>query len=119
MINHSRWEYENQDYLKEHYEKRMLGKDTHLHVRRFHCKGCDRVFYTTIRTKKYCLYSLCGNHGYQKKLKWRREQERKDRTCQTCGSTFTPKRSDAPSSAAMPADRKHTEKVLRIMKMPS
>ena len=35
MINHSRWEYENQDYLKEHNEKRMLGKDTHLHARRF------------------------------------------------------------------------------------
>ena len=51
MINHSRWEYENQDYLKEHYEKRMLGKDTHLHVRRFYCKGCGRVFYTTIKTK--------------------------------------------------------------------
>ena len=95
MINHSRWEYENQDYLKEHYEKRMLCKDTHLHVRRFRCKGCGRVFYTTIKTKKYCLYSLCGNHGYQKELKWRREQERKDRICQTCGNAFTPKRLDA------------------------
>ena len=95
MINHSKWEYENQDYLKEHYEKRMLGKDTHLHVRRFYCKGCGRVFYTTIKTKRYCLYSLCGNHGYQKELKWRRAQERKDRTCQTCGTTFTPKRLDA------------------------
>ena len=48
MINHSRWEYENQDYLKEHYEKRMWGKDTHLHVRRFHCKGCGRVFYSSL-----------------------------------------------------------------------
>ena len=95
MINHSEWEYENQDYLKEHYEKRLMGKDTHLFVRRFHCKGCGRVFYTTIETKKYCLYSLCGNHGYQKELKWRREQERKDRICQTCGNPFTPKRSDA------------------------
>ena len=95
MINHSRWEYENQDYLKAHYEKRMLGKDTHLHVHRFHCKGCGRVFYSTIKTKKYCLYSLCGNHGHQKELKWRREQERKDRICQTCGNAFTPKRSEA------------------------
>ena len=95
MINRSKWEYENQDYLKGHYEKRMLGKDTHLHVRRFHCKGCGRVFYTTIKTKRYCLYSLCGNYGYQKELKWRRAQERKDRICQTCGNPFTPKRSDA------------------------
>ena len=115
MINHSKWEYENQDYLKEHYEKRMLGKDTHLHVRRFYCKGCGRVFYTPIKTKKYCLYSLCGNHGYQKELKWRRAQERKDRTCQTCGNTFTPN-GRMPSSVAMPADRKHTEIALRIMK---
>ena len=45
MINHSEWEYENQDYLKEHYEKRLMGKDTHLFVRKFHCKGCGRVFY--------------------------------------------------------------------------
>ena len=113
MINHSEWEYENQDYLKEHYEKRLMGKDTHLFVRKFHCKGCGRVFYTTIETKKYCLYSLCGNHGYQKELKWRREQERKDRICQTCGNPLRPS-GRMPSSAAMPADRKHTVKVLRI-----
>lgn len=113
MINHSEWEYENQDYLKEHYEKRLMGKDTHLFVRKFHCKGCGRVFYTTIETKKYCLYSLCGNHGYQKELKWRREQEHKDRICQTCGNPLRPS-GRMPSSAAMPADRKHTEKVLRI-----
>lgn len=102
MINHSEWEYENQDYLKEHYEKRLMGKDTHLFVRKFHCKGCGRVFYTTIETKKYCLYSLCGNHGYQKELKWRREQERKDRICQTCGNPLRPS-GRMPSSAAMPA----------------
>ena len=66
MIFNAEWEYENQDYLKEHYVKRLLGKDTHLSVRKFYCKGCGRVFYTTIRTKKYCLYSLWAITGIKR-----------------------------------------------------
>ena len=95
VIYNNQWEYENQDYMKSLYERKLSGEDPDLAVRKIYCKGCGRVFYTQIETKKYCLYSLCGNRGYQKELKWRRAQERKDRTCQTCGNTFTPKRSDA------------------------
>jgi len=89
------WEYYNQDYLKEKYEKKIAGELPDHPVRKISCKGCGRVFYTNIETKKYCLYSLCGNRGYQKELKWRRKYARKDRICQTCGKPFTPKRSDA------------------------
>jgi hypothetical protein len=95
MIWNSEWEYNNQDYLKAKYEKKVSGECPDLAVRKIYCKGCGRVFYTQIETKKYCLYSLCGNRGYQKELKWRRKYARKDRICQTCGNTFTPKRSDA------------------------
>jgi len=91
------WEYYNQDYLREKYEKKISGECPDLSVRKIYCKGCGRVFYTNIETKKYCLYSLCGNRGYQKELKWRRKYARKDRICQTCGNAFTPKRSDAKS----------------------
>jgi len=95
MIWNSEWEYNNQDYLKSLYEKKVSGECPDLAVRKIYCKGCGRVFYTQIETKKYCLYSLCGNRGYQKELKWRRKYARKDRICQTCGKPFTPKRSDA------------------------
>ena len=45
--------------------------------------------------KEYCLYSLCGNRGYQKELTQRRREARQDRICKCCGKAFTPKRSDA------------------------
>jgi len=59
--------------------------------------GRGRYFlpYTLIETKKYCYYGLCGNRGYQKDLKQRRLEKRKNRICKGCGKTFTPKRSDA------------------------
>ena len=43
----------------------------------------------------YLIYNDPIAYADQKELKWRRKQERKDRICQTCGTTFTPKRSDA------------------------
>lgn len=95
MIWNSEWEYNNQDYLKAKYEKKVSGECPDLAVRKIYCKGCGRVFYTNIETKKYCSYSLCGNRGYQKELKWRRKFARTNRTCQTCGNPFTPKRADA------------------------
>lgn len=97
MIWNGEWEYNNKDYLKSLYEKKVSGECPDLAVRKIYCKGCGRVFYTQIETKKYCLYSLCGNRGLrdQKELKWRRKHARKDRICQTCGKPFTPKRSDA------------------------
>lgn len=95
MVWNSEWEYENQDYLKEQYEKKMSGENPYHPVRKIYCKGCGRESYTNIETKKYCLYSLCGNRGYQKELTQRRREARQDRLCKCCGKAFTPKRSDA------------------------
>ena len=90
----SKWEYENQAYLKERYEKKMSGEIPYHPVRKIICKGCGREFYTNIETKKYCLYGLCGNRGYQKELSQKRLEARKDRVCKVCGKVFTPQRSD-------------------------
>lgn len=90
------WEYENQDTLKSWYEQQIFDEDpADWTVRRIICKGCGRVFYTQIPTKKYCYYHRCGNRGYQKELKQRRLEKRKDLVCKGCGKTFTPKRVDA------------------------
>lgn len=91
----SEWEYENQDYLKSLYEQKISGERPDLAVRKIICKGCGRVFYTQISTKKYCDYEMCGNRGYQKELKQRRLDNRTGRICKACGKSFTPKRSDA------------------------
>ena len=91
----SEWEYNNQDTLKAWYQEKISGEKPDLAVRKIICKGCGREFYTQIETKKYCLYSLCGNRGYQKELKQRRQQARKDMVCPVCEKAFTPKRSDA------------------------
>ena len=89
------WEYENQELLKSWYERKISGESPDSAVRRIICKGCGRVFYTQIATKKYCDYHLCGNRGYQKDLKQRRLEKRKDTICKGCGKPFTPKRADA------------------------
>lgn len=89
------WEYENQETLREWYRQKISGEEPDLVVRRIICKGCGREFYTQIPTKKYCYYGLCGNRGYQKELKQRRLEKRKDMVCKGCGKTFTPKRVDA------------------------
>ena len=95
MVWNSEWEYNNQDYLKEQYAKKMAGENPYHPVRKIICKGCGREFYTNIETKKYCLYSLCGNRGYQKELTQRRREARRDRLCKCSGKAFIPKRSDA------------------------
>ena len=89
------WEYENQETLKQWYEEKLAGIRPYSAVRKIICKGCGRVFYTRIVSKKYCYYHLCGNRGYQKDLKRRRLEKRQNRVCKGCGKTFTPKRSDA------------------------
>ena len=77
------------------YEERLSRIRTYSAVWKIICKGCGRVFYTQIRTKKYYYYHLCGNRGYQKDLKQRRLEKQQNRMCKGCGKTFTPKRSDA------------------------
>ena len=89
------WEYENQETLKQWYEEKLTGIRPYSAVRKIICKGCGRVFYTQISTKKYCYYHLCGNRGYQKDLKQRRLEKRQNRIYKDCGKTFTPKLSNA------------------------
>ena len=50
------WEYENQETLKQWYEEKISGARPYSAVRRIICKGCGRIFYTQISTKKYCYY---------------------------------------------------------------
>ena len=93
-MGNSEWGYQNQETLKAWYQEKISGKNPNLAVRRIICKGCGREFYTNIETKKYCLYGLCGNRGYQKELSQKRLEARQDRVCKVCGKVFTPKRSD-------------------------
>ena len=93
-MGNSEWEYRNQDLLKSWYQEKIQGKKPNLVVRKIICKGCGREFYTQIKSKKYCLYHLCGNRGYRKELSERAREARKDRICKVCGKVFTPKRSD-------------------------
>ena len=54
MINEG-WEQNNQDYLKESYEKTGFTAGGYA-IRKLICGGCGRVFYTTIEdTKKWVL----------------------------------------------------------------
>ena len=89
------WEYENQDILQSWFEQQIAEGSFDGPVRKIICKGCGRIFYTRVATKKYCYYGLCGNRGYQKELKQRRLEKRRDTVCKCCGKTFTPKRADA------------------------
>lgn len=91
----SDWEYENQETLKDWYALKVSGKCPDLLVRRIICKGCGRVFYTQVPVKKYCRYDLCGNRGYPKDMKMRRERDRSNMVCKCCGKVFTPKRAGA------------------------
>ena len=107
------WEYENQETLRQWYEEKISGADPDSTVRRIICKGCGRIFYTQISTKKYCYYYLCGNRGYQKDLKQRRLEKRQNRICKGCGKPLLPS-GRMRSTAATPAGSGRIARVLRI-----
>ena len=48
------WEQNNQDYLKESYEKTGFTAGGYA-VRKLICGGCGRIFYTTIETKNTAI----------------------------------------------------------------
>ena len=110
------WEYRNQEYLKERYEEKMSGKRPYHPVRKIICKGCGREFYTNIETKKYCLYGLCGNRGYQKELSQRRREARQDRVCKGYAARYLRPKDRTEYTVQTLADRKLTDKALRIAK---
>ena len=61
-MTNEEWEQNNQDYLKESYEETGFTTGGYA-IRKLICGGCDRVFYTTIYTKKYCHSYWCGNQA--------------------------------------------------------
>ena len=88
------WEQNNQDYLKESYEKTGFTAGGYA-IRKLICGGCGRVFYTTIYTKKYCHSYWCGNQANNRRQREYRQMRRQDLVCQCCGEKFTPKRTGA------------------------
>lgn len=63
-------------------------------VRRIICEGYGNEFFTQVKVKKYCNED-CAKKGFWKHKRERRFEKHKDMICKTCGSIFTPKRSDA------------------------
>jgi len=95
MWDNSVWEQENQESLKQWYEEQIEGGFLYEPpVRRIYCQGCDKTFYTRVRSKKYCS-SACWAIGTAKQKRHERYLNRADTICAACGKTFTPKRSDA------------------------
>ena len=93
-MTNEEWEQNNQDYLKESYEKTGFTIGGYA-IRKLICGGCGRVFYTTIYTKKYCHSYWCGNQANNRRQREYRQMRRQDLVCQCCGEKFTPKRADA------------------------
>ena len=90
------WERLNQEKLKQWYMEQVAADPlADGPVRRIICAGCDQVFYTMVKSKKYCDYNTCGRIGNYRLQKQHRLEKRQNRVCAGCGQTFTPKRSDA------------------------
>ncbi len=97
MWDNSLWEQEHQEKLKQDYLYQHLhgGAEYFKYpVRKINCEGCGKVFYTQVKVKKYCN-TECAKKGFWKQKRERSLAQRKDMLCKTCGSSFTPKRSDA------------------------
>ena len=60
----SKWEYENQAYLKERYEKKMSGELPYHPVRKIVCKVCGKVF-TPKRSDGVCCSNACRQKAYR------------------------------------------------------
>ncbi len=73
----------------------IAGNYSEYPIRKIICYGCGNIFYTRIQSKKYCDYYTCGKIGNYKNQLQHRLECRKDKVCESCGKTFTPKRSDA------------------------
>ena len=93
-MTNEKWEQNNQDYLKESYEKTGFTAGGYA-IRKIICGGCDRVFYTTSGSKKYCHSYWCGNRANSRRQREYRQMHCQDLVCQCCGEKFTPKRAGA------------------------
>ena len=117
-MTNEEWEQNNQDYLKESYEETGFTAGGYA-VRKLICRGCGRVFYTTIYTKKYCHSYWCGNQVNNRRQREYRQMRRQDLVCQCCGEKFTPKRADARycSNACRQKVYKNVLQMLQVLKM--
>ncbi|MEY8261081.1 hypothetical protein AALA80_12075 [Oscillospiraceae bacterium 50-60] len=96
--------------------KKISGARLYLAVRRIICKGCGRIFYAQISTKKYRYYGLCGNRG-QKDLKQRRLENGRIGFARDAEKHSRPS-GRMRSTAATPAANGLTVKALRIRQVP-
>lgn len=62
----SEWEYENQDYLKEQYEKKMSGENPCHPVRKIICKGVVESFIPMLKPRNI-VFILCAATGATKR----------------------------------------------------
>ena len=117
-MTNEKWEQNNQDYLKESYEETGFTAGGYA-VRKLICRGCGRVFYTTIYTKKYCHSYWCGNQANNRRQREYRQMRRQDLVCQCCGEKFTPKRAGARycSNACRQKDYRKRVTVNQVVKM--
>ena len=112
------WEQNNQDYLKESYEKTGFTAEGYA-IRKIICGGCGRVFYTTSGSKKYCHSYWCGNRANSRRQREYRQMHRQDPVCQCCGEKFTPKRAGARycSNVCRQKDYRKRVTVNQVVKM--
>ncbi len=89
------WEQENQDKLKEWYDRDM-EEDGESGYFKYICPVCFKTFYTKHECKVYCgddcLYTAQLDRNKRKR---RAERLSKRGICQCCGKVFRPKRKDA------------------------
>lgn len=93
-MSYDEFEREYQWYLKEIYEKKQEPSGWIIGpVRRIFCRGCGRVFYTSVHSKIYCNYDTCSKL-YRKRIH-RIRMKLREQHCAECGKEFIPKRTDA------------------------
>ena len=117
-MTNEEWEQNNQDYLKESYEKTGFTAGGYA-IRKIICSGCGRVFYTTSGSKKYCHSYWCGNRANSRRQREYRQMHCQDLVCQCCGEKFTPKRAGARycSNACRQKDYRKRVTVNQVVKM--
>lgn len=91
QMSYAEYERRNQWYLKEIYDGKRAPNN--YPVRRIFCRGCGKVFYTSVHNKIYCNYDTCSKL-YRKRIH-RIHMKLREQHCAECGKEFIPKRTDA------------------------
>ena len=67
MVWNSEWEYNNQDTLKDWYQKKISGEEPDLAVRKIICKGCGKAFTPKRSDAVYCS-NACRQKAYRQNV---------------------------------------------------